>query len=434
MKRFLLWLVGVVLGVGIFLGAVMGVSYAFTTEGGCPDSTAQFDTEALEPNGWCWQVPLIGGKLDKVFASPATLTVQKLGTLYTAHPAITLPDWASYTTLTIQNAYGSIVFVGSVSDYQSFLFPANGEYKAELSVWRVPEGGMATQFEGGSTGSVRKNLGLEKPAKPTGWYRYAFRFTLQASAEVALSTERLEQGGVAALSITGLTGEAAPAVETDLGSVQCVRLGSGWRAYIPAAYNASAGGHTVNVTVNGETFARTLTVLPKDFGTVEVEPEPASTEAANAEFRNNIWPLYEQPAREKLWAGAFLCPAENYMTLVDFGQVKVTGGQQGSRSNSTRLYTIPGEPCRAPAGGVVVFAGDLALTGSTVVIDHGCGVRSYLYGLQELSVTRGQTVERGQAVGVLGEELTMDFKLGSKSVNPWPLFQTSGGLFWQEKG
>ena len=33
-----LWLVGVVLGVGIFLGAVMGVSYAFTTEGGCPDS------------------------------------------------------------------------------------------------------------------------------------------------------------------------------------------------------------------------------------------------------------------------------------------------------------------------------------------------------------------------------------------------------------
>ena len=55
MKRFLLWLVGVVLGVGIFLGAVMGVSYAFTTEGGCPDSTAQFGTEALEPNGWGWQ-------------------------------------------------------------------------------------------------------------------------------------------------------------------------------------------------------------------------------------------------------------------------------------------------------------------------------------------------------------------------------------------
>ena len=70
--------------------------------------------------------------------------------------------------------------------------------------------------------------------------------------------------------------------------------------------------------------------------------------------------------------------------------------------------------------------------GNTVVIDHGCGLRSYLYGLQEISVSRGQTVEKGQAVGVLGEELTMDFKLGSRSVNPRLLFQTSGGLFWKE--
>ena len=118
-------------------------------------------------------------------------------------------------------------------------------------------------------------------------------------------------------------------------------------------------------------------------------------------------------------------PVESYTTLVDYGQVRVVNGRQGSRSNSTKLYTIPGEPCRAPANGVVVLAAELALTGNTVVI--------YLYGLQTLSVSAGQTVEKGQAVGVLGEELTMDFKLGSKSVNPWPLFQTSGGLFWKEK-
>ena len=434
MKRFLLWLVGVVLGVGVFLGAVMGVSYAFTTEGSCPAGDAQFGTEALEPNGYCWQVPLIGGQLDKVFASPATLTVQKLGTLYTARPALTLPDWAAYTTLTIQTSSGEVVFTGTASEYESFLFPSNGEYKAELTVWRVPKGGTVLQFEGGSAGAVRKNLGLEKPAKPTGWYHYNFRFTLQASAEVELSAERVEQGGVVGLRISGMTGDAAPTVETDLGNVQCVRAADGWRAYIPAAYNASSGGHEVNITVNGDTISRSIIVLPKDFGTAEVQPEPAVSDAANTQFRNAVWGLYEAPAREKLWQGGFVSPAQSYTTLVDFGQVKVVNGQQGSRSNSTQLYTIPGEPCRAPANGVVVLATELALTGNTVVIDHGCGVRSYLYGLQSISVSSGQTVEKGQAVGVLGEELTMDFKLGSKSVNPWPLFQTSGGLFWKENG
>ena len=224
MKRFLLWLVGVVLGVGIFLGAVMGVSYAFTTEGGCPDSTAQFGTEALEPNGWCWQVPLIGGKLDKVFASPATLTVQKLGVLYDAHPAFALPEWYSYGPLTITDSAGNVVFEGTAATYDDFLFPANGDYKAELTVWRLPENMLATQFEGGSTGALRKNLGLERPAKPTGWYRYSFRFTLQASAEVELSAERVEQGGIVGLRISGMTGDAAPTVETDLGNVQCLSL------------------------------------------------------------------------------------------------------------------------------------------------------------------------------------------------------------------
>ena len=231
-----------------------------------------------------------------------------------------------------------------------------------------------------------------------------------------------------------MVGETAPTVETDLGNVQAVRLGSGWRAYIPAAYNAAAGAHEVTFTVGGETVVKNITVIPKDFGTVEIEAEPEASEAANTEFRNAVWPLYEQPAREKLWSGGFACPAENYMTLVDFGQTKVTGGKQGSKSNSTKLYTIPGDPCRAPANGVVVLARNLALTGNTVVIDHGCGMRSYLYGLDALSVSAGQSVERGQAVGALGEDLTMDFKLGSKSVNPWLLFQTSGGLFWKENG
>lgn len=389
MKRFLLWLIGVALGVVVLLAAVLGVSYSFTSEGAKPASEVQFAGQELEPNGWCWQVPLLGGQVDKVFASPRTLTVQKLGILYDAHPAFALPEWYSYGPLTITDSAGNVVFEGTAATYDDFLFPANGDYKAELTVWRLPENMLATQFEGGSTGELRRDVRLEKPAKPIGWYNYSFRFTLQASAEVELSAERMEQGGTVAAAFTGMV---------------------------------------------GETVVKNITVIPKDFGTVEIEAEPEASEAANTEFRNAVWPLYEQPAREKLWSGGFACPAENYMTLVDFGQTKVTGGKQGSKSNSTKLYTIPGDPCRAPANGVVVLARNLALTGNTVVIDHGCGMRSYLYGLDALSVSEGQSVERGQAVGALGEDLTMDFKLGSKSINPWLLFQTSGGLFWKENG
>ena len=131
MKRLLLWLVGVALGVVVLVGAVMAVSYAFTTQGSCPAPEVRFGDEALVVNGYCWQVPLLGGQLDKVFASPATLTVQKLGVLYTAHPELSLPEWTCYTALTIQNAAGDVLFAGSAGEYQNFIFPPNGEYKPE---------------------------------------------------------------------------------------------------------------------------------------------------------------------------------------------------------------------------------------------------------------------------------------------------------------
>ena len=150
-------------------------------------------------------------------------------------------------------------------------------------------------------------------------------------------------------------------------------------------------------------MVKNITVIPKDFGTVEIEAEPEASEAANTEFRNAVWPLYEQPAREKLWSGGFACPAENYMTLVDFGQTKVTGGKQGSRSNSTKLYTIPGDPCRAPANGVVVLARDLALTGNTVVIDHGNGYETSYNHLSKINVRKGQQVRRGDIIALSGD-------------------------------
>ena len=53
MKRVLLWILGVLLGVAVLLGAVMAVSYSFTTEGACPAAEAQFGGQALETNGSC---------------------------------------------------------------------------------------------------------------------------------------------------------------------------------------------------------------------------------------------------------------------------------------------------------------------------------------------------------------------------------------------
>ena len=50
MKRLLLWLISVALGVVVLLAAVLGVSYSFTSEGAKPVSEVQFAGQELEPS------------------------------------------------------------------------------------------------------------------------------------------------------------------------------------------------------------------------------------------------------------------------------------------------------------------------------------------------------------------------------------------------
>ena len=100
-----------------------------------------------------------------------------------------------------------------------------------------------------------------------------------------------------------------------------------------------------------------------------------------------------------------------------------------------RTYDAPdGETVTAPQAGIVVFAGTLTLTGGTVVIDHGCGVKSYLYGLEKVDVERGQSVATGDPLGTAGttHSLIYELRIGSKSVNPQTALDGNSGLQFRE--
>jgi hypothetical protein len=67
-------------------------------------------------------------------------------------------------------------------------------------------------------------------------------------------------------------------------------------------------------------------------------------------------------------------------------------------------YAVPvGTPVRSPAAGTVLFAGLLALSGETVVIDHGQGVLSVLQHLSRVDARVGDLVAAAAIVGLSGD-------------------------------
>ena len=84
-----------------------------------------------------------------------------------------------------------------------------------------------------------------------------------------------------------------------------------------------------------------------------------------------------------------------------------------------------GTAVKAPAPGVVLFAGAQAEYGNTVILDHGNDIKS-LYGhLQKVQVVQGQRVERGQLIAVSGNtgkssgpHLHYEILVKGQAVNP----------------
>jgi murein DD-endopeptidase MepM/ murein hydrolase activator NlpD len=62
----------------------------------------------------------------------------------------------------------------------------------------------------------------------------------------------------------------------------------------------------------------------------------------------------------------------------------------------------PGTPVFAPARGTVVVTETLEVFGNTVWLDHGWGMQSGYFHLEEVLVEPGQTVEPGDTIGTVG--------------------------------
>ena len=77
-----------------------------------------------------------------------------------------------------------------------------------------------------------------------------------------------------------------------------------------------------------------------------------------------------------------------------------TGGQY--RNDGVDFIVGSSASVNAAYAGKVIFAGEQAVTGKTVVIDHGSGLKSVYAHLSSISVSEGDMVEKGQDLGVVG--------------------------------
>jgi murein DD-endopeptidase MepM/ murein hydrolase activator NlpD len=85
------------------------------------------------------------------------------------------------------------------------------------------------------------------------------------------------------------------------------------------------------------------------------------------------------------------------------------------------FFANPGDPVRAPANGVVTFAGPVGRS-LFVVILHADGLRTTCGFLQEVLVPKGAHVTRGALIGIAAGPVHFGVRRGSTYIDPRTLF------------
>ena len=133
---------------------------------------------------------------------------------------------------------------------------------------------------------------------------------------------------------------------------------------------------------------------------------------------------HEAPPR---WTTPFLRPRASDVTS-GFGTGRTFNGEVTSRHLGVDFRGATGSPIRAANRGVVVLVDTFFLGGRVVYLDHGGGLTTGYLHLSRALVAVGDTVARGQVIGlvgatgrVTGPHLHWTARYGALTVNPLDL-------------
>ena len=181
-----------------------------------------------------------------------------------------------------------------------------------------------------------------------------------------------------------------------------------WFAYVALGQYIPTGGYPLEVTSAAGTIASgQVTVTDGGFLYEEIELPPSSIgllsdqEAINEE-RQTLSTVHAGFTQERLWSGPWIMPAVGAITN-SFGLQRSINGGPYSGHTGMDIANEAGTTLVAAAAGTVALAEELFLYGNAVVIDHGAGVFSSYNHLQAITVVAGQSVERGDPIGEMGE-------------------------------
>lgn len=344
---------------------------------------------------------ILGGLIsfDRTYSQDQRTTVTTDQILHTLNASET-------TRITVTSPNQDIkTLIGS----QTFAFDEDGEYKVEM-----------------------------EDADPDGVQtHYVIYVIVESVAEVTISNLTPVQGELLVIDLSNIQRNSTITIESPFVVSVLTQQDHTARFYLPIQYRDPAKAYPLSLLINDKKYEYTLNVMPfdfkKDYFTVDSDiiNSPAGSPEAAAQFRKATTPLYDLVEPEELHTGAFILPVDGARVSSEFGAMRfINGATTPSRHGGIDYAITCGTPVIASNSGLVQYADFLDLTGNTVYIEHGLGLKTVYYHMLDLTIEAGEMVEKGQLIGHVGTtgystgcHLHFQAMIKNQPINPDFLYQ-----------
>ncbi len=188
-----------------------------------------------------------------------------------------------------------------------------------------------------------------------------------------------------------------------------------WFALAGVSFETAPGQYALELTgqpatgKGAATFTRAFVIGRANYPKIKVElavpkkftePTPEQIkqidedQKTKQEYLNRVTP-------DREWDGKFTAPADAANSDV-YGSQRIFNGV-AQRPHYGLDYRVPtGTPVEAMNSGTVLLARFLYFEGNCVFLDHGQGLLTLYFHMSEIKVKEGDTVKRGQEIGLSG--------------------------------
>jgi hypothetical protein len=234
-----------------------------------------------------------------------------------------------------------------------------------------------------------------------------------SDVSVSISPDRIEQGGVARISVICPPGARALSYSWQSINAPLFSDASGsYFGFIPVDMDNSPGTTRLTIALrdaSGVTIQHeaAFEVIARDFPvqrlTVDETKATLSTEnlARHNRERAQVQKMFSDFHPDRLWNVKFTQPVQGRIST-PFGVRRFINNQPRNPHSGIDIAAPTGTPIQAAADGRVCLTGDHFFAGKSVYIDHGTGIFSMYFHLDAINVQDGQMVKAGDTIGRVG--------------------------------